>query len=77
MGSIFTENGKTRKNNVAIKYMYYMNIYANLTYVRKRCSISPKSPYPKRGDSCVSQMALKRHAFPSIPNLNRKSSAAS
>ena len=35
---------------------------------------SPTRPYPRRGDSCISQMALRRQPFPSIPKVNRKSS---
>ena len=35
---------------------------------------SPTRPYPRRGDSCISQMALSRQPFPSIPKVNRKSS---
>ena len=47
------------------------------TYVKNSSSISPKSPYPIRGDSCISQIALSKHAFPSIPNLNKNSSTTS
>ena len=35
---------------------------------------SPTRPYPRRGDSCISQMALRRQPFPSIPKVKRKSS---
>ena len=44
------------------------------TYVRKTSRSSPTRPYPRRGDSCISQMALRRQPFPSIPKVNRKSS---
>ena len=42
------------------------------THVRNSSRISPTMPWPRRGVSCVSQMARRRQPLPSKPKLNRK-----